>query len=348
MDLSQLYKKLPNKIQKSEKFMIYSIRFAKSARKMLKRNKKESSPNHLLNFIFKTSTIKPEGTLKDIQLLYLELLRFIDNVCEKYGLEYCLTYGTLLGAIRHEGFIPWDDDCDILMMRNDFDKLIEVLPDEINKYDFFKENCALTRLVNSKDNYFEDFNNIYDKQLGHDEFFNSPGLGKSLFLQLGWLKPMVKLDIFPFDYINEESIDYYKKNYLGHKYYFRNLYSDENFSFDKEFNERFEKLGFSYEPTEFIAEGLDASFIDDFPPFEKELIFPTKRLKFEEYELKCPNKSHELLKLWYGNSYKNIPNNVIIHGYADYNLTLFESKSEMDQAFKEVIGYLKEINNNFE
>ncbi len=348
MDFSKLYKKLPKKVQKSEQLMLYSIRFAKSSRKILSRRRTEPSANNLLNFIFKSSTIKPEGTLRDIQLLYLELLRFIDNVCEKYDLEYCLTYGTLLGAIRHEGFIPWDDDCDIQMMRNDFNKLIEVLPEEINKYDFFKENCALTRLVNSKDNYFKDFNNIYDEKLGHDDFFNSPGLGKSLFLQLGWLKPMVKLDIFPFDYVKEESLEYYTKNYLGHKYYFRNLYSEENFSFDKEFDERFEKLGLSYEPTGYIAEGLDASFIEDFPPFKQELIFPTKRLKFEDYQLKCPNKSHELLKLWYGNSYKNIPGNVVIHGYADYNSTLFESKSEMDLTFKEVISYLKEINDNFE
>ena len=347
MNFSKLYRKLPKKIQDSEKLMIYCIRFVKFIRsKKLRKN--EPAKNNLLNFIFKSSTIKPTGTIRDIQLLYLELLKFIDNVCEKHDLDYCLTYGTLLGAIRHEGFIPWDDDCDILMMRKDYDKFIEVLPEEINKYEFFKENCALTRLINSTDNYFTDFNNIYHKEIGHDDFFNLPGLGKSLFLQLGWLKPMVKLDIFPYDYVKEESVNYYTKNYLGHKFYFRGLYSQENFSFEKEFTKRFEELGLSYEPTNFIAEGIDASFIEDFPPFKKELIFPTKRLKFDEYELKCPNKSHELLKLWYGDNYTDIPQNVVVHGYADYNLTLFESKSEMDNAFKDTIEKLKEINHNFE
>lgn len=345
MDLSKLFEKLPQPIQKSEKVMIYSIRFAR----FIRRNKKSNfETNSLMNFLFKSSNIKAKGTLKDIQLLYLELLRFIDNICKKYNLEYCLTYGTLLGAIRHEGFIPWDDDCDILMMRSDYDKLIEVLPQEISKHEFFKENCALTRLINEKDNFFTEFNNIYDEELGHDDFFNTPGLGKSLFLQLGWLKPMVKLDIFPFDFIKKESIDYYQKNYLGHKFYFRNLYKEKDFSFKKEFDERFEKLGLTYAPTEFIAEGLDATFIDNFPPLKKDLIFPIKNTRFEGYELKCPNKSHELLKIWYGENYMDIPHNVIVHGYADYNRTLFKSEEEMKNSFKETIAYLKEINDNFE
>lgn len=288
-----------------------------------------------------------KGTLKDIQLLYLELLRFIDNVCKKYDLDYCLTYGTLLGAIRHEGFIPWDDDCDILMIREDYDKFIEILPKEINKHEFFKENCALTKLINSNDNFFTDFNNIYDEKLGHDNFFNNPGLGKSLFLQLGWLKPMVKLDIFPFDFIKQESINYYKKNYLVNKLYFRHLFFKENFQFQKEFNKIYQKLGYSHNPTDYIAEGIDASFSDNFAPFRKDFIFPTTTKKFDGYKLKCPNKSEELLKIWYGN-FMEIPENVIIHEYVPYNKTLFKSQSEMDESFKKVIGYLKEINDNFE
>ena len=90
-----------------------------------------------------------------------------------------------------------------------------------------------------------------------------------MFLQIGWIKPMVKLDIFPFDYIKTESIKDYKKNYLGTKLHFRNLYNQERFSFDDEFEKKFNKLGFSYTPTEYIAEGIDASFSDNFPPLKK-------------------------------------------------------------------------------
>ena len=163
MDLSKIYKQLPGPIQKSEKIFLYSMKLSK----FIQKSKQQGvEPNLKL----KPSDMTAKGTLKDIQLLYLELLRFIDNVCEKYDLDYCLTYGTLLGAIRHKGFIPWDDDCDILMIRKDYDKLIEVLPKEISKYDYFKENCALTKLINSEDNYFTEFNNIYNKEIGHDKF----------------------------------------------------------------------------------------------------------------------------------------------------------------------------------
>ena len=160
MNLGEIYEKSPKMIQKSEKLLLYSMRFAKF---IYRKKSSKSQPNEMLNFLIKSTNIRTEGTLRDIQLLYTELLRFIDNVCKKYNLEYCLAYGTLIGAVRHEGFIPWDDDFDMIMMRNDYNKLIEVLPKEINKYEFFKENCALTRLINANDNYFKDFNTIYDE-----------------------------------------------------------------------------------------------------------------------------------------------------------------------------------------
>ena len=346
MNLGQLYAKSPKIIRKSEKILLYSMRFAKL---IYGRKSSTSEPNEMLNYIFKSTNIKTEGPLRDVQLLYVELMRFIDNVCRKYDLEYILAYGNLLGAIRHEGFIPWDDDFDIIMVRPDYNKLIEVLPAEIEKYDFFKENCTRTRLANINDNYFTDFNSAYDEKLGHDKYFNSSAkLGKSAFLQLGWLKPMVKLDVFPYDYIKTESIDYYTKNYLGHKYYFRMLYHEPDFSFDKEFNERFEKLGMTLEESDFIAEGIDASEADDFGVIESDLIFPTRTMKFEGYDFKCPNKPHEVIKRWFGDSYMDIPSNIRVHGYTDYNLTLFDSKEELHQAFKESIDYLKEVNDNFE
>ena len=105
-------------------------------------------------------------------------------------------------------------------------------------------------------------------------------------------------------------------------------------------------MGFSYTPTKFIAEGIDASFSDNFAPFKEDLIFPTTTKKFEQYELKCPNKSEELLKMWYGN-YMEIPKNVVIHEYVEYNKSLFESQKKMDEAFEKVINYLKKINDDF-
>lgn len=63
----------------------------------------------------------------------MEVLSDIDRVCRKYGLEYYVYFGTMLGAIRHKGFIPWDDDIDIAMKRSDYDKFKRIAPSELSK-----------------------------------------------------------------------------------------------------------------------------------------------------------------------------------------------------------------------
>ena len=55
-------------------------------------------------------------SMKEVQKGSLEILKKIDEICSQLNLKYCLAYGTLIGAIRHKGFIPWDDDIDILLI----------------------------------------------------------------------------------------------------------------------------------------------------------------------------------------------------------------------------------------
>lgn len=62
-----------------------------------------------------------------LRKMYIE----IEKVCDRHGLRMCTGYGTVLGAIRHKGFIPWDDDMDLLMPREDYDKLINLYADEL-------------------------------------------------------------------------------------------------------------------------------------------------------------------------------------------------------------------------
>ena len=77
------------------------------------------------------SEINAEGTqLRKHQLKMLEMLKYVDKLCRKHDIPYYLSGGTLLGAVRHQGFIPWDDDLDIILMKKDFRRLLNVLRNE--------------------------------------------------------------------------------------------------------------------------------------------------------------------------------------------------------------------------
>lgn len=77
----------------------------------------------------------------EIKRIELEILKAFDIYAKKNNIRYYLGYGTLLGAIRHKGFIPWDDDIDLIMLRNDYDKLIKQL--EKNRYISIKHKALL-------------------------------------------------------------------------------------------------------------------------------------------------------------------------------------------------------------
>lgn len=92
------------------------------------------------------------ATLKDLQIELLNLLKIFDKICRKNKIEYWLDYGTLLGAVRHKGFIPWDDDIDISVPAIDYHRLISALNSETktNKNIFLYYGCH-----NTPKNFFE-------------------------------------------------------------------------------------------------------------------------------------------------------------------------------------------------
>lgn len=81
-----------------------------------------------------------DGRLSSIQEILLAYLLEVDRICKKHNIKYFLGGGTLLGAIRHHGFIPWDDDADIMMLREDYDKFCEIAADEMPPSMTFQTN----------------------------------------------------------------------------------------------------------------------------------------------------------------------------------------------------------------
>lgn len=80
-------------------------------------------------------------TEEEVKEILLDLLWTFHRFCEEHDIRYSLDYGTLLGAIRHKGYIPWDDDIDVCMLRSEYEKLESVFPKEMeNKYSFYSLN----------------------------------------------------------------------------------------------------------------------------------------------------------------------------------------------------------------
>ena len=95
--------------------------------------------------------------IREIQQMELGIMEYIHEVCQKIGVKYFLAYGSLIGAVRHKGFIPWDDDMDICMLREDYEKLQDYLianPDERYEVMSYKNNL----------NYVYPFMKVQDNQ----------------------------------------------------------------------------------------------------------------------------------------------------------------------------------------
>ena len=91
-----------------------------------------------------------DGILHELHTVELNMLKVFVSICEKYQIDYFVSFGTAIGAIRHGGFIPWDDDIDIGMMRSEYEKLRLVPKEEWGEKYFIadaRDDCAFHRTL---------------------------------------------------------------------------------------------------------------------------------------------------------------------------------------------------------
>lgn len=132
----------------------------------------------------------------------LEVLQVVADVCERNGLQYYADWGTLLGAVRHQGFIPWDDDMDICLKRKDYDELIRVLPEEL------PEGFALVGLYADSERLRKRAQWLHSRVIVDDNWDFQELLKRFH----GFPYSGVGIDIFPLDYLpaDEELFDLQK------------------------------------------------------------------------------------------------------------------------------------------
>lgn len=240
-----------------------------------------------------------EGTvLRKAQKRLLEMLIDFDSVCKKYDITYFLSGGTCLGAVRHGGFIPWDDDIDIDIWHGDYKKLVNVLQKELSESYFvqtYESNKAFgrkyIRLVDKKSKV------IYEDNSTRDNFIHQ-GL---------WL------DILPLDkcisYRLKKIIDYFyvgsmMNNGVKKGRYFKRFASIWIYPFAKLSAIFLSKISSKFGKDNKICHILGTGMA---PRLKKKNCFPTKKIIFEEHEFLGPANPHDYLVDLYGENYMNIP-----------------------------------------
>lgn len=113
-------------------------------------------------------------TKKEIKEIDLKILLYFDSFCKKNKLRYYLSGGTLLGAIRHKGFIPWDDDIDVCMPRDDYEKLIKI----------YNNNGRFFLMSKEKNGYVLPISKIIDKKTKIKNKFLPESIGNSLWIDI--------------------------------------------------------------------------------------------------------------------------------------------------------------------
>ena len=245
----------------------------------------------------------PDGSLlRRQQMRMLEILLEVDRICKQHDIPYWLSSGTLIGAMRHDGFIPWDDDLDIEMMRSDYLRLMAVLPSELPEWLALQND-------ETDPNYFYFYAKVRDRrsrmleQNGYDRLWQDQG---------------IYIDIFPME---QHPIWLHKltEKTVGHMYKIWRTSTDDTKAIKSvrrifNFNNRLLfpclrrllslfTIHYSLFTSNVITSGMGIPFHN--PRYAKE-IFPLTTHVFEGYQLPVPHDADAHLRHIFGD-YMQLP-----------------------------------------
>ncbi len=274
--------------------------------------RKLQSHQRLLSSILISHELTAVGPLKWLQELNLEFLRLIDAICVAHDLPYWLDCGTLLGAVRHGGFIPWDDDIDLAMQRADYWRFLPVLENELNRLGL--DDC--TTFSRHRQNAKEPRVDSGHLQIG----VRTPGYIAAM------------LDVFPYDFVTAEGAARLERTpfraaVLGYR---QAQIEDGSFPFAElrgraatrgsevsrtelaMLAEHSAPLGIVLEgETEFLAPGLDSNWYYRAVPVDQ--VLPLSQVRFSGAEYPAPAHVRKYLVGEYGESYLDLPGIVAVH-----------------------------------
>lgn len=236
--------------------------------------------------------IKKTATMDMIHDRLYHMAKAVTGILEKHDIPYSIAYGTFLGAVRHQGFIPWDDDFDLWLFNDSYDEAIEFLRNELPD-DMFLED------EKSEPNYFHGWAHVKDlrSKVTYDRFpqdsaYKHHGLQIDLFRCI----LMKESDIWKFfDAENRRYIERRKR--VG-------LFSDEEYSarLEKLHQDEKEHSSFAGDPDKNVY-----AFVEDRKYFDETDVLPLSRYKFRDSEFLGFNDADKLLTGLYGDYMKFPP-----------------------------------------
>ena len=266
-------------------------------------DKRQIESFNILKSLIDVRTLKPaSGIIREIQLNNYSFTKEIIKELEENGLKPFMMYGTLLGAERHKGFVPWDDDIDFGLMRSDFNRLLKYAE---SKYHVYYQDINRYQYIKSSKKRIKYLLETYPNQV---ILLKYPFLVK--FIKGTNLQDYMQIDFFPFDYYadNYSFVDYRKYfKFLGSK-----LWKINNTKKEIEFlNEERKNNTNIIENGNKICFGIDnigfiLPYMNHIGFWGNNDIFPLKRMKFEDTEFYAPNNNIKILKYIYGD-WENLP-----------------------------------------